>query len=48
MFITKTEQTIKQKQAINIVRKLLDKTITHALLKNNDLYDDSVKCFVMN
>ena len=35
-FIIKAKQVIKQKQAINIVKKLLNKTVTHALFKNNN------------
>jgi hypothetical protein len=48
IFVTEAGHLIKQAQAINIVQKLLDKAVTHALLKDNDSYDyaNSNKCFV--
>jgi hypothetical protein len=48
VFVTEAGHSIKQAQATDIVRKLLDKAVTHALLKDNDSYDytNSNKCFV--
>jgi hypothetical protein len=47
VFVTEAGYLIEQAQAINIVRKLLNKAVTHALLKNNDLYNHAnIKCFV--
>jgi hypothetical protein len=41
------EHLFKQAQATNIVWKLLDKAVIHALLKNNDSYDHrNNECFV--
>jgi hypothetical protein len=45
--MTEAGHPIEQEQAADIVRKLSDKAATHALLKNNDLYDHANnKCFV--
>jgi hypothetical protein len=46
--VTKAGHLIKQAQATDIVQKLLDKVVTHTLLKDNDLYNytNSNKCFV--
>jgi hypothetical protein len=45
--VTETGHPIKQAQATDIVRKLLDKAVTHALLKDNDSYDYvNNECFV--
>jgi hypothetical protein len=47
VFVTETRHLIKQAQATDIVRKLSDKAVTHALLKDNDSYDyANIKCFV--
>jgi hypothetical protein len=48
IFVTEAGHPIEQAQATNIVRKLSNKAVTHALLKNNDSYDyvNSNKCFV--
>jgi hypothetical protein len=47
IFVIKTEHPIKQAQATDIVRKLSDKAVTHALLKDNDSYDyANIECFV--
>jgi hypothetical protein len=47
IFITEAEHLIKQTQATNIVQKLLNKAVTHTLLKNNNLYNYiNNKCFV--
>jgi hypothetical protein len=47
VFVTEVRHLIKQAQATNIVRKLLDKAVIYALLKDNDLYDyANIKCFV--
>jgi hypothetical protein len=45
--ITKAGHPIEQEQAADIVRKLSDKAVTHALLKNNDLYNHvNNECFL--
>jgi hypothetical protein len=45
--VTEARHPIEQAQATDIVRKLLDKAVTHALLKDNDLYDyANIECFV--
>jgi hypothetical protein len=41
--MTEAGHPIEQAQATDILRKLSDKAATHALLKNNDSYDE---CFV--
>jgi hypothetical protein len=47
VFMTEAGHPIEQEQAADIVRKLSDKAATHALLKNNDLYDHANnECFV--
>jgi hypothetical protein len=43
VFMTEAGHPIEQAQATDIVQKLSDKAVTHALLKNNDSYDE---CFV--
>ena len=49
MFITEVGHSIKQEQAMDIIRKLLDKATIHALLKSNDLYDNANnECFAMD
>jgi hypothetical protein len=45
--VTEAEHPIEQAQATDIVRKLSDKAVTHALLKDNDSYDyANIECFV--
>jgi hypothetical protein len=45
--VTEAGHPIEQAQATDIVRKLLDKAVTHALLKDNNSYDyANIKCFV--
>jgi hypothetical protein len=45
--VTEAGHPIEQAQAINIVQKLLNKAVTHTLLKDNDSYDyANIKCFV--
>jgi hypothetical protein len=47
IFVTEAGHPIEQAQATNIVQKLSDKAVTHALLKDNDSYDyANIKCFV--
>jgi hypothetical protein len=47
VFVTEAGHLIKQAQAIDIVRKLSDKAVTHALLKDNDsYYHTNIECFV--
>jgi hypothetical protein len=48
IFVTEAGHPIEQAQATDIVRKLSDKAVTHALLKDNDSYDyaNSNECFV--
>jgi hypothetical protein len=49
VFTIETGHLIEQAQATDIVQKLLDKAVTHALLKNNDLYNyANNKCFVVD
>lgn len=46
VFITEAGYPIEQVKATEIVRKLSDKATTHALLKNNDSYDEANnECF---
>jgi hypothetical protein len=45
--MTEAGHPIEQKQAADIIRKLLDKAVTHVLLKDNDSYDyANIECFV--
>jgi hypothetical protein len=45
--VTKAGHPIEQAQATDIVRKLSDKIVTHALLKDNNSYDyANIECFV--
>jgi hypothetical protein len=47
IFVTEAEHPIEQAQATDIVQKLSDKAVTHALLKDNDSYDHAnIECFV--
>jgi hypothetical protein len=47
IFVTETGHPIEQAQATNVVQKLLDKAVTHTLLKDNDSYNyANIKCFV--
>jgi hypothetical protein len=46
VFVTEARHPIEQAQATDIVRKLSDKAVTHALLKDNDLYNHANECFV--
>jgi hypothetical protein len=48
VFVTEAGHLIKQAQATDIVRKLSDKAVTHALFKDNNSYDyaNSNECFV--
>jgi hypothetical protein len=47
VFVTEAGHPIEQAQATDIVRKLSDKAVTHALLKDNDSYDHANnECFV--
>jgi len=45
ILITEAGQLIRQEQAINIVQKLSDRAVTHALIKDNNSQDDTNKCF---
>jgi hypothetical protein len=47
IFVTEAEHLIEQAQATDIVQKLSDNTVTHTLLKDNDLYNyANNECFV--
>jgi hypothetical protein len=47
IFMTEAGHPIEQAQATDIVRKLSDKAVTHALLKDNDSYDyANIECLV--
>jgi hypothetical protein len=47
VFVTEAGHLIKQAQATNIIQKLSNKAVTHALLKDNNSYDyANNKCFV--